>query len=429
MTCIDTVVVGAGHAGLAVSWFLTSAGREHVLLERGRVAERWRSERWDSLHLLTPNWMTRLPSWSYAGPDPDGYLSAPSLVQLLLGYAASFGAPVLQYTTVLEVTAVQGPGRTRFRVVTDAGTWYARDVVVATGPHGKPQIPAGLVGLSPRIEVVTSAAYRNPASLPPGGVLVVGASASGVQIADELISAGREVVLAVGRHTRMPRRYRGMDVFWWLEATGRLARTIDDEPDRDAARRENSLQLVGRQDPEVRDRDLDLRSLHERGVRLMGRLEGVEGTVASFAVDLADRVAEADRRMHRFLDAVDGYLERLSLGGEVLPVIRPLPLEVADPATRLDLAIENIRTVLVAAGYRPHHPWLNVPVLAPDGAIRQHRGLTLVPGLYVVGQYFQHRRDSGFIDGTRHDARSVVNHLLGHRTRRPAAALIRAGAA
>ena len=429
MTCIDTVVVGAGHAGLAVSWFLSRAGREHVLLDRGRVAERWRSERWDSLHLLTPNWMTRLPGWCYGGPDPDGYLSGPAVIRLLLGYAASFGAPVLPHTTVLEVTAVQGPGRTRFRVVTDADTWYARDVVVATGPHARPHVPAGLAGLSPRIELVTSAAYRNPASLPPGGVLVVGASASGVQIADELISAGREVVLAVGRHTRMPRRYRGRDVFWWLEATGRLARTIDDAPDRDAARRENSLQLVGLQDPHVRDRDLDLRSLHERGVRLLGRLDRVERTVASFAVDLADQVAEADRRMHRFLDAVDGYLERVSPAGEVLPVVRPLPLEVADPATSLDLATENIRTVLVAAGYRPHHPWLSVPVLAPDGSIRQHRGVTLVPGLYVVGQYFQHRRDSGFIDGARHDALTVVNHLLGSHMSPPAGALIRAGAA
>ena len=428
MTCIDTVVVGAGHAGLAVSWFLTRAGREHVLLDRGRVGERWRSERWDSLRLLTPNWMTRLPGCSYAGPDPDGYQSAPALIRLLLGYAASFGAPV-QHATVLEVTAVQGRGRTRFRVVTEAGTWYARNVVVATGPHARPRVPAGLSGLSPRIELVTSAAYRNPATLPPGGVLVVGASASGVQIADELISAGREVVLAVGRHTRMPRRYRGRDVFWWLEATGRLARTIDDHPDRDAARRENSLQLVGRQDAHARDRDLDLRSLHERGVGLLGRLDRVEGTVASFAVDLADRVAEADRRMHHFLDAVDGYLDRVSPAGEVLPVVRPLPLEVADPATRLDLATENIRTVLVAAGYRPHHPWLRVPVLAADGSIRQHRGATLVPGLYVVGQYFQHRRDSGFIDGARHDALSVVNHLLGRQMSRPAVALIRAGAA
>jgi putative flavoprotein involved in K+ transport len=429
MTCIDTIVIGAGHAGLAVSWFLTRAGREHVLLDRGRIAERWRSERWDSLHLLTPNWMSRLPGWCYTGPDPDGYLSAADLVRHLEQYAASFGAPVVPHATVLEVAATEAVGRARFRVVTNAGTWHARNVVVATGPHAKPHVPAGLAGLSADIEVVTSAAYRSPASLPPGGVLVVGASASGVQVADELVSAGRDVILAVGRHTRMPRRYRGMDVFWWLEATGRLARTIDDMPDRDAARRETSLQLVGRGDPEARDRDLDLRSLQARGVRLLGRLDGVAGTAASFDAGLAYRVGEADQRMHGFLDAVDRYVERVGLGREVLPAVRPLALDVADPVTRLDLATENIQTVLVAAGYRPQQPWLHAPVVAADGSIHQHRGMTSVPGLYVVGQYFQRRRDSGFIDGARYDARFVVNHLLGREASRPAAALIQVRAA
>jgi putative flavoprotein involved in K+ transport len=327
------------------------------------------------------------------------------------------------------VAVVQGPGRARFRVVTDAGSWYARHVVVATGPHARPHLPTGVSGVSSRIDVVTSSAYRSPASLPPGGVLVVGASASGVQIADELIGAGREVFLAVGRHTRMPRRYRGMDVFWWLEATGRLARTIDDVPDRGAARRETSLQLMGRRDAETRGRDLDLLALRSRGVRLVGRLNGVAGTVASFAADLADRVAEADLRMHRFLDTVDRYVERVGLGREVLRAIRPIAVDVADPVTRLNLAAENIRTVLVAAGYGPHYPWLHVPVVAADGSIRQHRGVTSVPGLYVVGQYFQHRRDSGFIDGARHDARSVVNHLLGDETSLPATAEIQARAA
>jgi putative flavoprotein involved in K+ transport len=429
MTCIDTVVVGAGHAGLAVSWFLTSAGAEHVLLDRGQVAERWRSERWDSLHLLTPNWMTRLPGWCYTGPDPDGYLSSASLVGYLERYAVSFGAPVLPNTTVLEVASNQAHGHARFRVVTDAGIWHARNVVIATGPHARPRVPVGLSGISSRIEVVTAAAYRNTASLPPGGVLVVGASASGVQIADELIRAGRQVSVAVGRHTRMPRRYRGMDVFWWLEATGRLARTIDDVPDREAARRETSLQLVGRRDQDARNSDLDLLVLRSRGVRPLGRLNGVAGTVASFAADLADRVAEADLRMHRFLDGVDNYVERVGLSREVSPGVRPLPLDLPDPVRQLDLAAENIGTVLVAAGYRPHYPWLHVPVLAADGSIRQHRGVTSVPGLYVVGQYFQHRRDSGLIDGVRHDARSVVNHLLGGETSLPATAGIRARAA
>ena len=207
---------------------------------------------------------------------------------------------------------------------------------------------------------------------------MVGASASGVQIADELISAGRDVVLAVGRHTRMPRRYRGRDGFWWLEATGRLARTIDQIPTA-AARRENSLQLIGRRAATSRPRPRPANAARAR-CTAAGPTRPVEGTVASFAADLADRCAEADRRMHHFLDAVDGYLERVGPTGEVLPVVRPLPLEMADPATRLDLATENIRTVLVAAGYRPHHPWLNVPVLAANGSIRQHRGVNPGPG-------------------------------------------------
>jgi putative flavoprotein involved in K+ transport len=420
MMIIDTVIVGAGHAGLAVSRLLTDAGRDHVVLDRGRVAERWRSERWDSLHLLTPNWMTRLPGWCYAGPDPDGYLSAGELVRHLERYAASFRAPVISNTTVVEISETRGPGCARFSVSTDSDTWHARHVVVATGPHARPYLPSGMSDISSRVEVLTASSYRNPDTFPPGGVLVVGASASGVQIADELSRAGREVAIAVGRHTRMPRRYRGMDSFWWLEATGRLARTIDQMPDIAAARRENSLQLIGRAEVHLRGSDLDLQTLQERGVRLLGRLEGVLGTEASFRDDLSQRVAEADRRMHHVLDTFDDYIDKAGLNREVLPASRPGAVDVPAPVTRLNLASENIRTMIVAAGYRPDHRWLRVPVLEPDGSIRQQRGVTPAPGLYVVGQYFQHRRDSGFIDGARHDARYVVDHLLrpGDRDRR-----------
>ena len=413
---IDTIIVGAGHAGLAVSRLLTDAEHDHVVLDRGRVAERWRTERWDSLHLLTPNWMTRLPGWCYTGADPDGYLSSAELIQHLERYAASFQAPVMPHTNVVEIAATRGPACERFRVVTDTETWHARHVVVATGPHGRAHLPGGLTGVSGHLEVLAANSYRNPAALPAGGVLVVGASASGVQIADELSRSGREVSLAVGRHTRMPRRYRGMDIFWWLAATGRLARTIDDMPDVAAARRENSLQLVGNPDPCLRGRDLDLGVLQAHGVRLVGRMEEVVGTVASFRSDLGETVADADLRMHRFLDAVDRYVEDAGLEQEVLPPMRHRPIELSDPISRLDLTAENIGTVLVAAGYRPYHPWLHLPVLTPDGSIRQQRGVTSVPGLYVVGQPFQHRRDSGFIDGARHDARYVVDHLLGRVT-------------
>jgi len=383
------------------------------VLDRGWVAERWRSERWDSLHLLTPNWMTRLPGWCYAGPDPDGYLSAGELVQHLERYAASFRAPVVFNTPVVEISETRRPGCARFSVITGSGPWHARHVVVATGPHGRPYVPSGLSDISSRVEVLTASSYRNPDTLPPGGVLVVGASASGVQIADELRRAGREVTIAVGRHTRMPRRYRGMDSFWWLEATGRLARTIDQMPDIAAARQENSLQLIGRTEAHLRGSDLDLQTLQDRGVHLLGRLEGVVGTDALFRDDLSQRVAEADRKMHHVLDTVDEYIDKAGLNREVLPALRPGAVTVPAPVTRLNLAAENIRTVIVAAGYRPDHRWLQVPVLEPDGSIRQHRGVTPAPGLYVVGQYFQHRRDSGFIDGVRHDARYVVDHLLG----------------
>ena len=347
------------------------------------------------------------------GPDPDGYFSAAELVRYLERYAASFRAPVISDTTVVEISETRGPGCVRFSVITDSGTWHARHVVVATGPHGRPYLPSGLSGISSRVEVLTASSYRNPDAFPPGGVLVVGASASGVQIADELSRAGREVAIAVGRHTRMPRRYRGMDSFWWLEATGRLARTIDQMPDIAAARRENSLQLIGRAEVHLRGSDLDLKTLQDRGVRLLGRLEGIVGTEASFRDDLSERVAEADRKMHHVLDTVDDYIDNAGLNREVLPASRPGPVDVPAPVTRLNLASENIGTVIVATGYRPDHPWLRVPVLEPDGSIRQHRGVTPAPGLYVVGQYFQHRRDSGFIDGVRHDARYVVDHLLG----------------
>ncbi|MCY4725500.1 NAD(P)/FAD-dependent oxidoreductase [Nocardioides sp. STR2] len=414
MTTIDTVVIGAGHAGLAVSRLLTDAGREHVVLDRGRIGHRWRTERWDSLHLLTPSWMTRLPGWSYRGPDPDGYLSVGSFIGYLEAYAASFGAPVVDEATVHEVAATPRahPAR-RYRVVTSRGTWHARHVVIATGPHGTPYVPAGLAGLdTSRVDLMTSNTYRNPGRLATGGVLVVGASASGTQIADELNRAGREVTLAVGRHTRMPRRHRGLDIFWWLENTGRLARTIDEVADPVAARAETSLQLVGRDDPERATEDLDLGRLQDDGVRLVGRLDCVEGHTARFRDDLAATVGAADATLDRLLDSLDHFVERIGLAGQLWDGPRPRPVAIGTPRRRVDLRAEGIGTVLLAAGYRPHHPWLQLPITGPDGTIRQHRGVTPAEGVYVVGQRFQHRRDSGQIDGARHDARSVVSHLL-----------------
>jgi putative flavoprotein involved in K+ transport len=276
-------------------------------------------------------------------------------------------------------------------------------VIIATGPHGVPHVPAGLDAT----EVLTANSYRNPDQLMPGGVLVVGASSSGVQIADELNRAGREVLLSAGRHTRMPRRYRGTDIFWWLHVTGRLARTIHEVPDPSAARREPSMQLVGR----APEHDVDLVALQARGVRLLGRFDGMQGARARFRPDLAQNVAAADNRMHRVLDAVDEYVARTGLTDEVLPTHRPRRLDLPAPTGSVNLSREGIGTVLVAAGYRPDYPWLRLRITAPDGSIWQNQGVTPASGVYVVGQRFQHRRDSGFIDGARHDARTVVRHL------------------
>jgi len=367
---LDTVVIGAGQAGLATSRLLTAAGREHVVLERGHIGERWRSERWDSLRLLTPNWVLSLPGSRYGGPDPDGFAPADSFVAMLEEYAASFAAPVVDGTTVEEVRA-SGRGTSRYAVTTDGGTWYTRHLVIATGPHGVPIWPAGLDNHGAGdVQVLTSRDYRNPAQVAPGGVLVVGASASGVQIAEELQRAGRQVTLAVGRHTRLPRTYRGFDVYWWLEATGRLSRTLDDVEDREAARREPSLQLIGRHHGVRPDSEVDLAALQRRGVRLAGRLLELTGGIARFADDLSTRVTEAERGMHRFLDAADSYAERSGLVPEIWSPERPgaVPLPSRTPTT-CDLRAEGIGTIVVATGYRPHHPWLHLPVLGAGGAI------------------------------------------------------------
>jgi putative flavoprotein involved in K+ transport len=403
-TTVDTVVIGAGHAGLAVSHLLTRAGRDHVVLDRGRVAESWRSERWDSLHLLTPRWLTRLPGWRYTGPGQEGFMPVAELVGHLEQYAARSSAPLELGAEVLDVAA-QGDG---YLVATSGATWRARHVVVATGPSGRPHVPGSLAALAPDVSLLPASRYRNPGALPEGGVLVVGSSASGAQVADELARAGRRVVLSVGDHTRMPRRYRGMDAFWWLERTGRLARTVDTLRDRGAASREPSFQLTGRAPRDRRGADLDLRTLQDLGVELVGRLRAVSGSRVELADDLAATVRRADDRLYSFLDLVDEHVEHHRLGAELEPAVRPLRVTFPRPRTRMDLRAEGIGTVLLATGYRPHHPWLRVPVTDEQGAIRQVRGATPAPGLFVVGQRFQHRRDSATLDGARHVARDVV---------------------
>jgi putative flavoprotein involved in K+ transport len=403
MRSIAAIVIGAGQAGLAMSHCFTSRGIEHVVLERGRTAERWYSERWASLRLLTPNWMSRLPGWSYQGDDPDGFMSAASFARYLEAYERNSRMPLQHATDVLSVQPHAGG----FRVATDRGIWLARIVVLATGHCDIPLVPPMARRLPSSIQQVTPAAYWNPAALPKGGVLVVGASATGVQLADEIQRSGRPVTISVGRHTRLPRQYRGRDIWWWLDSIGVLDETPDSVDDRERARLQPSFQLIGRSDHEP----LDLATLRDAGVRLVGRATGIDGWRVHLKDDLADTTASAQKSLERLLHRIDCHA-----GPETAPpepgAARVIAVDAA-PAV-LDLKAEDIRTVVWATGYRRDYSWLRVPVLDASQEIVHRGGVTPWPGLYALGLRFMRRRRSNFIDGVGLDANDLAEHAIGH---------------
>lgn len=403
MNRVETIVIGAGQAGLAMSRCLTDRGVEHVVLERGRIAESWRSERWDLLRLLTPNWQSRLPGWSYSGPDPDGFMTASEVADHFDGYARSFEAPVHAGVTVLDLKRIEGA----YRVTTDQGDWRTASVVIATGHAQAPFVPSFAGRLSPAIAQVAPIAYRNPGQLPEGGVLVVGASATGVQLAEEIQLSGRPVTLSVGRHTRLPRRYRGRDILWWMDRVGILGERAGDVPDLEAARRQPSLQLAGRPD----GRSLDLATLRDAGVRLVGHLSDVAGGNARFVDNLDQTTEAADAKLGRILARIDAFIADHPhlAAGDAEPVVRH---SFGPSPTRIDLEAAGIATVVWATGYVRRYPWLNVPVFDAKGEIRHDGGVTPAPGLYVLGLRFMRRRNSNFIDGVGHDAAALADHLV-----------------
>lgn len=401
----DAIIIGAGQAGLAMSVCLSRRGIDHAVLDRGRVAERWRSERWDSLRLLTPNWMSRLPGWSYGGADPDGYMTMPEVVRLIEDYARAGSAPVETGVTVRAVErAAKG-----YRIETDQGVRMAPVVVIATGHCDVPLVPTMARHVSPAVHQVTPSRYRNPDSLPAGGVLVVGASATGVQLAEELHRSGRPVTLAVGRHSRMPRLHRGRDIMEWMDRIGLLDERADGSRDLGRARAQPSLQLVGHPDR----RTIDLAVLHAQGVRIVGRAIGIDAHRVHLRDDLAETTAAAQATLERLLARIDAAAG--ALAGTETPGTKMLGAFTLPPSpTVLDLMAEGIRSVVWATGFRRNYGWLRVPVLDADGELIHHGGVTPSPGLYALGLRFLRRRKSNFIDGVGADAEELAEEILGH---------------
>jgi putative flavoprotein involved in K+ transport len=407
---VTTVVIGAGHAGLAMSRCLTERSIDHTVLERGEVANSWRRERWDSLRLLTPNWQARLPGFRYDGPDPDGYMSTSEVIGFIGAYASAVSAPVETATTVTSVRPL-GDG---YLVITNRGDWRCDTIVIASGAFNIPVVPAVSEAVPSPIAIVTPNSYRNPSDLEEGGVLVVGASATGLQLADEIHRSGRPVTLAAGGHVRMPRVYRGLDIQWWMDAAGILDERYDEVDDITRARRVPSPQLVG-----TRERStLDLNALTGLGVRLVGRLTGIRDGNAQFSGSLRNVCHLADLKMNRLLDGIDAWARRSGEDGKVAAPERFEPTRVDDsPSLGLVLRSGEIRTVVWATGFRPDYSWLDVPVLDRKGHIRHDGGVVKAPGLYVMGLPFLRRRKSSFIHGAEDDALELCAHLAGHLDR------------
>jgi putative flavoprotein involved in K+ transport len=403
-------VVGGGQAGLSMSWYLRQRGVDHVVIERDRVGHEWRDRRWDSFCLVTPNWQCQLPGFGYPGGDPDGFMVGADIVGYLEKYAASFDPPLV------EGVAVDRLRRTPngvFELVTTAGTCTADQVVVATGPYHNPAVPRIAERLPGDVTQVHSSQYRNPGQLPAGAVLVVGTGQSGCQIAEDLHLAGRRVHLAVGSAPRAARRYRGRDTLAWLDEMGHYAKGIDEFGDADEVRLRANHYMTGRDG----GRDIDLRAFAAEGMRLYGRLTGVDGTAVAFGADLKANLDHADAVAEGIKDAIDRYLA--AAGIEAPAEDRYVPVwEPSSGATTIDLAAEGITAVVWSTGFHRDHRWIEVPVFDGRGYPTHDRGVTNCPGLYFLGLPWQYTWGSGRFAGVARDAGYLIERIAAVRRER-----------
>ncbi|MBD8608128.1 MSMEG_0569 family flavin-dependent oxidoreductase [Aeromicrobium sp. CFBP 8757] len=411
---IPVAIVGAGQAGLSVSWFLTREGVDHVLLEASTTAHEWTDRRWDNFTLVTPNWHCRLPGYAYDGDDPDGFMTREQVADWLAGYAASFDPPVREHTAVTLLTEREGGGFVLELAGPDgAETLEAEHVVLATGGYHLPIVPAFAAAIDPSITQVHSADYRNAAQLPDGDVLVVGSGQSGAQIAEDLHIEGRRVHLALGDAPRVARTYRGRDCMTWLADMGLYDTPVQQYPGGRAAREKTNHYVTGRDG----GRDIDLRQFAAEGMRLYGLMSGAEGTRLSFEPTLTGALDSADAVYNSICRDIDAYIERE--GVDAPPGSRYEPVWSPDHEPRmLDLREAGITSIVWGIGYRPDYRWVKIGVFDGAAAPTHTRGVTSVPGLYFLGLPWMHTWGSGRFAGIARDAEHVFGCIVG--ARRPA---------
>ena len=399
---IETVIIGSGQAGLAMSYHLSRLGREYVILEEKWPGHRWRTERWDAFAYQFPNWTLQLPGYGYQGNDPDGFIVRDEVARFVEGYAAFIRAPVRGNTRVTALR--EKPGTQRFIVESTDATIEADNVVVATGPYQRPAIPRLAAAMPPWVCQVHSSSYRNPEQLPPGAILVVGSAASGCQIAEDLQESGRQVYLAVGSHRRTVRRYRGRDIIWWRMKTGRDDRTVESVSPEE---RRTINVFTGAKG----GHDLDVWRLAANGVVPLGHLQGVEDDMCVFAADLAQTLSRADEACNDLLRLIDDYIENTGLRAPEPDLPPPRPA-IPTAITTLHLRAAGIRSVVWATGFRDDFGWIHLPVFDQTGKAVHRRGVTRQSGAFFLGLSWLHKAKSASLMGAGEDAEYLAEYIV-----------------